>query len=219
MSKKYRFLLGCKYILLIESLKAVIKDHDDIHIVATSHNVDDCLHHLIRRKPDVALVDIDLPGRKSTIEIISQTKKRSLPTKIVLLSEQINSFQQIHQFILQDIHGIILYTECIENLPEIIRQVHYGEEYYSREVYKEIIKIVRSSDQNRTNPVKKLSKREIQILEYLTQGLSSREIANKLKISERTVSNHRSNMIKKTDSKSTIELVKFYLNYDHQDLK
>jgi DNA-binding NarL/FixJ family response regulator len=216
--REYRIILGFKYILLIESIKAVIRDHDDIHIVASSQNGDDCLNHLIRRKPDVALLDIDLPGRKSTIEIISQSKKRGLPTKIVLLDEQVNSFQQIHQFILQDIHGLILYNENLENLPGIIRQVHYGEEYYSKEVYKEIIQIVRSSAQKRTNPVKKLSKREIQILEYLTQGLSSREIAKKLKISGRTVSNHRSNMIRKTDSKSTIELVKFYLNYDHQDL-
>ncbi len=102
-----------------------------------------------------------------------------------------------------------------DELVKAITTVATGEEYYSQTIAQIIVKGFKekkSREGNTQNPINVLSKREKEVLLLIVDGLNSKQIAERLFLSERTVSNHRANMLQKCGVNNTVELVKLYLD-------
>jgi len=140
-------------------------------------------------KPDLAILDLEMP-EMTGIEVSSACKAEGIPTKIILLTlhKEIYLYQQAKEL---NLSGYILKDFALDDLSKAITTVLDGGVFFSEKIFDGL------KDQQSDAADYSLTPSEIKILRLISQGLSSKEIATKLFISERTIEKHRSNMISK----------------------
>ena len=108
--------------------------------------------------------------------------------------------------------GFLLKNSGIEDVTEAIEQVAAGNNFFSQDVLYNVIRKFQPHKEDDTTDVT-FSKRELQVLQGICKGMSNQEIADTLFISKRTVDKHRSNLLGKTNSKNTANLVMFAIKH------
>ncbi|MDO5511079.1 MAG: response regulator transcription factor [Weeksellaceae bacterium] len=151
---------------------------------------DQALTHLIFHQPDLAILDISMPG-KSGIEILQDVQERNLKTKCILLTmhDEPVLYQQALNL---GVVGYILKEDALSELIDCIETVCDGDVYYS----KKLIQNTRGEDYAL---IKKLTQSEWRVIELVAQKHTNKEIAEALFISYRTVETHRRNIIEKLE--------------------
>lgn len=206
--EKIRVVLADDHFVVRNGIRTLI-DGSEIEIIGEANNGVEAVETVKKLSPDVILMDISMPqmnGLDAT-EIISKQYKNS---KSLILSMYDNE-----EYILSAVEvgalGYLLKDAPREEILNAIRTVARGEKYFNSSVSNIIIngylKVKKSGVSETTNLVK-LSKKEMIILKQIVEGLNSRQIADKLELSIRTVDNHRANMMKKLSVKNAAELVK-----------
>jgi DNA-binding NarL/FixJ family response regulator len=190
--------------LFREGVINTISIENDLNVVADTDNGDDALALVRQYCPDVVVMDVNMPGmngQQVTREIVSE----KLPTRVVLLT----AYDDIEQTIHSMRSGAAAYCAKDvkpESLVGIVRQVAMGKFVIGTEVFdssglerwlelKTEGAIRPYSDPG--EPFHPLSKREMEVLSYLTKGMSNKEIANLLGISHQTVKNHVTSILRK----------------------
>ncbi|MDP4267858.1 MAG: response regulator transcription factor [Bacteroidota bacterium] len=161
------------------------------------------------KKPDIVLLDIKMPIMNG-IEAAKIALERYPDLKIIALTMH-EEREYIEKMIKIGVKGFMLKTVTKNELDRALRLVNEGKTYYSQEL---LTFFTASADRKQSLKENKgiLTKREIEILEYLAKGMTNKEIGLKLFISVRTVANHRANMIDKTGTKNTAELLSYAMN-------
>jgi DNA-binding NarL/FixJ family response regulator len=206
--EKIRVVLADDHFVVRNGIRTLI-DGSEIEIIGEANNGVEAVETVKKLAPDVILMDISMPqmnGLDAT-EIISKQYKNS---KSLILSMYDNE-----EYILSAVEvgalGYLLKDAPREEILNAIRTVARGEKYFNSSVSNIIIngylKVKKSTVPETASPVK-LSKKEMIILKQIVEGLNSRQIADKLELSIRTVDNHRANMMKKLSVKNAAELVK-----------
>lgn len=206
--EKIRVVLADDHFVVRNGIRTLI-DGSEIEIIGEANNGVEAVETVKKLSPDVILMDISMPqmnGLDAT-EIISKQYKNS---KSLILSMYDNE-----EYILSAVEvgalGYLLKDAPREEILNAIRTVARGEKYFNSSVSNIIIngylKVKKSGVPETANLVK-LSKKEMIILKQIVEGLNSRQIADKLELSIRTVDNHRANMMKKLSVKNAAELVK-----------
>jgi len=176
----------------------------DLDVIADSEDGNNALELVRSHKPDVVVMDVNLPGMNGQ-QVTRQIVAEKLPTRVVLLT----AYDDIEQIIHSMRSGAA--ADCAkhirpENLVGIVRQVALGKFVIGTEVFDQAgldrwleLKTEGSlrpySDPG--EPFHPLSKREMEVLSYLTRGMSNKEIANLLGISHQTVKNHVTSILRK----------------------
>ncbi|MCS6904230.1 MAG: response regulator transcription factor [Bacteroidia bacterium] len=158
-------------------------------------------------------MDISLPD-VSGFEVANRIRKTHSYVRILFLSMH-DEPEYVIRSIKSGGEGYILKTAEIEELVNAVRSVARGEKYYSHQVAKIIFS---SCDSHHYNPSRSektivLTNREREILRYVADGYNTREIANILYISPRTVETHRLRIMQKLEAHNTAELIKLALMY------
>jgi DNA-binding NarL/FixJ family response regulator len=183
-----KILIADDHPILLKGLYDFLKDLGFQTILKASNGTE-ALKQILESNPDLAILDLDMPGMTG-IEIASYCKSESISTKIILLTlhKEIYLYQQAKEL---NLSGYILKDFALDDLSKAITTVLSGEQFFSEEIFKDMnINHSEVADYN-------LTPSEIKILRFISHGLSSKEIAAKLFISERTIEKHRSNMIAK----------------------
>jgi len=158
-------------------------------------------------KPDLVITDLNL-GDLSGINLIRKIKASGLSTKVILLSSDISPVV-IHKALSAGVDGIILKNDHYSLLIEAISVIH-GRKFLSPGISDPLVNNFLSFNgdplSQKTSP---LSDREEQVAKLIGDGVSSKEIADILSISEKTVSKHRSNIFRKLSIKNTAQLVRY----------
>lgn len=161
--------------------------------------------------PDLVLMDISLPGMSGiqTTQIISRLYKG---VRVLMLSMH-NNEDYILKSAEAGAYGYILKDSSSDEMIKAIRTIAAGEKYYSSPVASIILsgymqQLKRGDKQGKAERQSKLSNKEKEILQFLVDGMSSREIAEKLQLSVRTVDNHRANMMRRLHVRNAAELVR-----------
>lgn len=185
--------------LFRNGLRFIIEEIEGIEVVAEASNGREFLEIIKDYKPDLVLLDINMPELDG-IEAAKRAINMYSDLKILVLTmfgeeEYYNSMIEIgvKGFLLKDADNI--------ELQNAIKRVLEGQTYFSQEL---LLKIIRNKDSEA--PVK-LSAREKEVLKLICQGNSNHEISEKLFISQRTVERHRASLLAKTDSPNSISLV------------
>jgi DNA-binding NarL/FixJ family response regulator len=200
---------------VILGLKAIIAKNQDIEILAITENGEDTLKKTELLKPNVLILDIDLPGM-SGIEITEKVVKDFPYTKIILHT----SFEDVDNIVRGFEAGAVGYvpkTFKTEQLIEAIRVVAKGEKYIKGTVSEKFIESYFNNKKATilTEDLKaKLTTREVEILRHISDGHTNQETADQLDISVRTVEVHKHNIMKKLELYSTAELVKYALRHN-----
>lgn len=179
--------------------------HDDIEVVGQGADGEQALELIRQMKPDVALMDINLP-RKNGIQVTHQIVAEHLPVRVIMLTAYDDEEQMLHAIRA----GALAYcAKEIEpdRLVEVIRLVMAGRYVVNDQVFDRegITRWMESGVEavagqyyaELPESFSPLSPREMEILQYVTQGLSNKEIARALQISHQTVKNHMTSILRK----------------------
>jgi DNA-binding NarL/FixJ family response regulator len=166
-------------------------------------NAASCLAFLQNQKPDVILMDINLPD-KSGIDLCKEVKKL-YPGVYVLGLSTFNQQSFIEKMLQSGASGYVLKNATQEELMEGIETVSKGKEYLS---FDAAVALRKPSQQN---AIPLITRREKEVLELIADGLTNNEIAEKLFISSTTVDTHRKNLLAKFEAKNVAALIKLAL--------
>lgn len=203
MKKAVKIFLVDDHTLFREGVKFLLSNDDLISEIYEAGNGKDLLEHIMRVKPDIILMDIEMPEMNG-IEACRESLKRYPDAKVIALSMYANE-NFYSEMIDAGAKGFLLKNSRFEDVKNAIKEVSEGRNYFSPEILESIIKNLYQRKNNKIN--KDLTSREIEILYNICKGLSNQEIADLLYISKRTVDKHREHLLLKTESKNTAGLV------------
>jgi DNA-binding NarL/FixJ family response regulator len=185
--------------MIVEGIRSLLQDSCDIEWMGHAMNAASCMAFLNQNRPDVILMDINLPD-KSGIELCREVKDRYPGINIVGLSSH-NQLSFIKKIMDYGASGYVLKNATQDELVMAIETVTQGEIYLSDEASATI------ENQNITKtPI--ITRREKEVLLLISEGLTNHEIAEKLFVSTTTVDTHRKNLLAKFEAKNTASLIR-----------
>lgn len=209
MSKEIKLLIADDHDLIRQGLTMNISLVDDIEVIGEAKDGEEAVEMALNYRPDILLLDINMP-KLNGIGVLKKLKDKSINT--IVLSTY-NDIQYISNSMDNGCMGYLLKNSPIDTIMEAIRLVNTGEYYFGNEVMQTFLKKkIEFKQQKNTNMVDKLTKREIEIISLVTEGLNRNGIADKLNISPRTVDAHKSNIYFKLELNTSTALVKFAID-------
>jgi DNA-binding NarL/FixJ family response regulator len=179
-----------------EGLKNLLELDGDIEVIAEAVDGKDCLDKLEVYRPDVLLLDINMPNMNG-LEVLKELKNRKSKLKVLVLTVH-NETEYLLKAVDIGINGYVLKDSESAELKKAIFAVNDGETYIQPSLIPALNqkRIERSVDEEK---IEALTSRELEVLKLLAVGMYNKEVAEKLEISERTVKNHVSNIFKKLE--------------------
>ena len=204
-------LLADDHDVVRKGMKMLLEDEESVKVIGEASDGLDAIEKVKALSPNVVILDLTMPKMTGieAAKIISE----EYPEVRILIFSMHNNREYIINSVENGASGYLLKDTGKEELMRAINVVSEGRKYFPPEISEVIIDELLSKttgNQPDTNrPIfQKITPKEKQILEHIVQGYNSREIADKLFLSIRTVDNHRANMMKKTKAKNTADLVK-----------
>lgn len=191
--------------LIADGVRNMLQYASEIDIIDAYTNGDDLLHGLRNRQPDVLLLDINMPGRTGD-ELASIISTVYPDIKIIALTN-LDNIYYIKSMLQHRVSGYLLKDIAKAELLIAIKMVAEGKQYFDKIVYQRMEEDEKERKQLEANAAI-LSEREKEILILFAQNLNTIEIAEKLRISRRTVEHHRESIFVKFDVKGTLAMVK-----------
>jgi DNA-binding NarL/FixJ family response regulator len=195
--------------LFREGIKLLIENEGLGEVIAEAENGQVFLGLLDTHKPDLVIMDIEMPVMGG-LEATQKALKLHPDLKILvltMLNEKANYFEMTNAGAI----GFVLKTSGKQEFEKAINTITRGESYFSNDLLRQIILNINTVNEPATessdNNTDHLTIREKEVLSYFCKGLTVSEIASKLFVSVKTIETHRSALLKKTNSKNTINLV------------
>lgn len=205
--KKPNIIIVDDHLIFRQGLTALISGQNFASVIGEASNGKEYLELLVHLKPDLVLMDIDMPHMNG----VEATEKslEMLPDLKIIAFTMFSDEDYYYKMIDLGVRGFILKSSGILELQNAIHQVMSGESYFSNELLRKIIN--RLGRKNKENPSESiaLTVRELEILQHICLGLNNEEIAQKFFISTKTVKRHRANLLEKTMCKNTPSLILF----------
>jgi len=198
-----------------DGLTGLIDHEPDLEVCGHAGDSKVALATIERLKPDVALVDIGLPGR-SGLELIKDIRAVR-PETVVLVISMHDENLYAERVIRAGARGYIMKQEGPENILNAIRQVLAGQIFLSSKVSVRILETFAGFQKDGGEAVSRLSDRELEVLRLVGHGKDSHQIASQLNLSSKTVDVHRTNIRRKLELKSSIELISFAARWVESD--
>lgn len=200
MNKNLNIFIIDDHPMMRAGLRELLKNQAEMVLVGESSTGEEGLEKLSKNAEDlIVLLDISLPDCKGT-ELAKKIKLMNSRIQIVFLS-----MHQEPEFVLQAFRGgaegyVLKSSESVEIL-NAIRTVALGKKYVSPELSSILI-------EEKSKLAVELTSRELEVLSWVVKGLSAKEVAEKMKISHRTVEVHKQNIMKKFDAKNLADVVR-----------
>lgn len=209
MSRIIQVLIADDHPLFCKGLADILEDEPDISITGQASTGEESIKLVRELKPDIAILDIGMPS-KNGLDVAEFIQKNQIPTKVVILT-MYKDEQRFNRAITLGIKGYILKDNTIEEVTKCIRMVANDQLYISPSLSAYLLNRIKKHDKAGIGPqyLDKLTPSERRILRLVASRKTSREIADQLYISIKTVENHRSNICKKLDLEGTNSLLKF----------
>nr|WP_055146644.1 response regulator transcription factor [Jiulongibacter sediminis] len=216
MSDVIKLLLVDDHEVVRKGMKFLLEDEENLEIIGEASDGEEALQRIEELKPNLVLLDVNMPGMNG----IEAAKKISAnyPAVRVLIFSMHNDPDYIVNSVTNGVDGYILKDAEKEEILKAMKTVHRGEKYFPPNVSALLVSALQGGgmpkvkSKRSASVLDKLSKKEKEILKFIAQGMSSKDIALRLTLSIRTVSNHRANMLKKTGLNNTAELVRMATN-------
>ncbi len=208
---KITVLLADDHTIVRNGIRSILEEFEEIDIVGEAGDGAETVEMVKSLAPDIAMIDIAMPVM-SGIQATEQISRHHKKTRSLILSMH-NSEDYILRSVEAGAHGYLLKDTTKDEMLRAIRTVASGEKYFASSVSNIIIQAYLHNVKNAASRQKpKLSKKEKEVLKFIIEGFNSREIAEKLDLSVRTVDNHRANMMKRLGVKNAVELVRVALD-------
>lgn len=202
---KIRVMIADDHTIVRTGASLLINSEADMEVVGETEDGAKVLDMARSLRPDVLVLDISMPGI-SGIELVPVLRK-AVPSMQITLFSMHRREMLLQQALEQGALGYVLKGSAVENLISAIRAVHRGHYFLSPEIEYDIISVYlgKTSTKNTAG----LSERECQVMVMVASGMTTRQIAEKLYLSPRTVEKHRAQAMQKLGLKNVQELVTY----------
>ena len=194
-----------------DGIRLLIEGMENIRVIDEAGNAEVMLAILKTKKPDLAIIDISLPGM-SGIDLAKYISTNYPEVKILMLSMYTNE-EFVFNSLRSGASGYLPKNTTRKELNNAINVISEGKEYFSESIsniiLKSYIKKAQSKNEEDEKELSKLSDREQEVLKMFSEGKSNKEIADELFISTRTVESHKNHIMQKLGLKTTVDLIKF----------
>jgi len=187
-------LIADDHLMVREGLKQILELEGDLKVIGEASDGFECLNLINKTNPDVILLDINMPNLDG-LQVLSIMKQQHMQNKVIMLTIH-NEIDYLIKAMDLGCDGYVLKDSDSATLKKAIFAVYDGETY----IEPKLTPLLNSSLAERDvmkDKLKELTRRELEVLKLIANGLFNKEIASSLEISERTVKNHVSNIFKK----------------------
>lgn len=210
MADTIRVLLVDDHTVLRAGLRALLESEDDLVVVGEGSTGEEGVEAVKRLKPDVAVMDLTMPGMGG-LEALRQINALDLGTRVLILTMHAED-EYLLAVLEAGGHGYVRKTSADHDLTAAIRTVARDEVYLYPSAAKLLLQGFKVKlDQKESDPVRKLSDRERDVLQMTAEGFTSNEIGEKLFISPKTVDTYRARVMEKLGLTHRSELVRMAL--------
>lgn len=211
MSKKpdkSRILLVDDHAVVRDGLAQLIGGEPDLTICGEAASAEEGLQAAMRGRPDLAIIDISLGGANG-MELIKNLQAADRAVAILVLSMH-DEAHYAERALRAGAKGYVMKRAARDRILEAIRTVLRGEIFVSDAVNKSMIhRYLHGAEGKEASPISRLSDRELEVLTLVGRGLTSKEIGERLHLSQKTVDSHKTHLKEKLDLGGAPELVKF----------
>lgn len=191
---KIKVMIADDHSMVREGIMNLLELDDNLDVVGFAKDGADCIKKIPELNPDVLLLDINMPNMNG-IEVLHELRERRSKVKVIMLTIH-NEGEYILKAVDIGCAGYVLKDSDSNMLKKAIYTVYSGESFIQPDLIPVLnARLIKKEQED--EQLEKLTKREIEVLILLSEGLFNKEIAYKLDISERTVKNHISNIFKK----------------------
>lgn len=214
--KKINIFLVDDHALFREGLRFLLQKIDFVDQILEAQNGLEFLEHIIEVKDCIVLMDIEMPVMNG-VEATKKALERDPDLKIIALS-MYSEESYLSSMIEAGASGFLLKNSSFNEVKNALTDVMEGKNYYSPHIIQSILEIMTNKINNSGKDRDDITQREKDILYYICKGFSNAEIADKLSISKRTVDKHRENLLQKTQSRNTANLVTYAIKHHYFDI-
>ena len=205
--KKHSVLLIEDHPIVRFGLSVLISQHNDLQVVSTIENGEKALEFLKKTPVDIIIVDLSLPDMNG-IDLIKYIRRMNVQTPILMLSVLEEEFYAERAFAAGAL-GYVMKQEVSETIIEAIRKVIANELYASDKIKNRLLKkAIGKHEEKDDSYLSTLTDRELQVFELLGKGLETRQIADTLRLSIKTIETYREHIKLKLNIKNSTELIK-----------
>jgi DNA-binding NarL/FixJ family response regulator len=205
---KARLLLADDHALVRDGLRMVLDAQPDLQVVAEAGDGAEAVATALRENVDLAIVDIAMP-RMTGLHAARELKRRRPDIRVLILSMHENE-QYMYEALKAGASGYVVKTVADRDLVEACRAALRGEPFLYPGAMSALIRNYLHRARN-DEPVSEdpLTRRETEVVKLIAEGNSSKEIAQTLVISEKTVERHRANLLEKLGMRDRVDLTRY----------
>ena len=200
------------HLMVLKGIQSMLSAEKEIEVVGLYENAQNTLDQIGESKPEVLLLDINLPDING-IDLCKQLLKLYPELKILALTNfEETSF--VRRILNNGAHGYLLKNTSKPELLEALKAVLSGEQYLQKDIQRKLLNRSIGITKSRDLLQPKLTRREKEVLNAIADEMTTLQIAEKLFISPKTVESHRMNLISKLGVKNSVGLVKLAMERD-----
>ena len=204
----YRVVLADDHVLIRHGIKNIIAQGEGLQVVGEVSNGEELLQLLAKQAADLVILDITMP-KIGGMEAVSMIKGKYPWIKVLMLTMHKNK-QYFYHAMSAGADGYLVKDDSDEELLVAVSKIRSGKNYISPYLAEEFADdVVNTYRHDKRSLFQELTRREKQILQFVVDGYTSREVADQLGLSPRTVDHHRSNLLKKFQMSNSVDLVNF----------
>ena len=200
-----RVLIADDHGIVRSGLSLLLQSQPDMEVVAEASDGVEAVESAIRERPDVCILDVAMPrmtGLQATREI-----KAHIPDTAVLMLSMHADERYLFEALKAGASGYVLKAEADQDLVEAARAVGRGEAFLTNAAERSLIR--EWMRDGASGPREPLSPREQEVVKLIAEAHTNRQIADVLKVSEKTVESHRANVLQKLGMRDRVELVRY----------
>lgn len=210
MSEKgLKVVIADDHSVVRQGIRGVLEAIEGLEVVGEAGDGDEALEMVMELKPDVVVLDVNMPG-KTGLEVTTVLRQEGHPARVLILSMH-DDPEYVLQAVRSGADGYVLKDAAPAELRDAVEAVHEGREYFTDRVTQQLSVGLRQEieeEQLRTR-LDSLTNRETEVLLHVAEGMTNREIGEKLEISPRTVETHRERVMDKLRIRTVAGLTRF----------
>jgi DNA-binding NarL/FixJ family response regulator len=216
--EKIKIVIADDHTIFRQGLRMLLAQEDDMEVVGEAADGIEALELAKKYNPDVILLDIAMPNMDG-VKVAGTIKKTFPQIKIIVLTSYSDD-QFLFEFLKLGVSGFVLKDSASQELIYSIRKSNEGMVFFDPSVSKKVMEKFTQVSGGKSDFVNygKLSDREKEVLRLVAEGCATKEVAEKLYISPKTVENHRANIMKKLNIRDRTGLTKYALRLGLIDL-
>ncbi len=202
-----RIVLVDDHRLVRAGIRALLEKAPQGEVVGEAADGREAFALIEKQRPDIVLIDIAMPGLNG-LDAVDRIKKEWPETKVIVLSMHANE-EYVVRALRSDVSGYLIKDAAVDELEDAIRTVTDGEVYFSRRISKRVIRDYLTNTDEMRGPLEQLSSRQREVLQLIGEGKNTKEIADILHLSVKTIEAHRLQLMQRLDIHDIPGLVKF----------